>query len=195
MFLISRREPPDAEDLRCEYAAAEAHVATLTAVVMQSAAIVVGGSFAALALLIQAKFTYPVAIGVSVLGVLVIVLIEMWRHNWRRHKRSIDNHWVRMRQIEHERGMWANIYAYLLTIKERDRKCKPEWKWLSEEERKCFPKPYKEFPEPRCITGQCVLRCMACLVQVGWVAMIAFAWFEAVRNQGAAHACLGWATW
>lgn len=183
---MQRNKPPEPEDLRCEYRTSEMHVATLTSGVWQSAAIVVGGSIAAFGLLIDLKYTVARAIAVSVLAAGAVLVIGMWRYNWRRHKRAIDNRWVRMREIEHRRGMRANICMYLLTRCGSKRSCLPEWQWLSDEERKRFPKPYGEFPKlcwmPAPLAGQCVLQITALLTQVGWLLTIAFAWIEALRN-------------
>lgn len=185
MLFMQRRKAPEPEDLRCEYRTSEVHIANLSSGVWQSAAIVVGGSIAAFAFLIDAASTHLVAAAVTVLAVGAVVVIEMWRHNWTRHKRSIENHWARMREIEARRGMRTNICMYLLTRGKGERLALPEWEFLSEDEQKCFPKPYDEFPEPRCKvaprTGQGVLQATACLAQLGWLLMIAFAWIEAVR--------------
>ncbi|UCH86370.1 MAG: hypothetical protein JSU97_07520 [Dehalococcoidia bacterium] len=210
MLLISRREPPDAEDLRCEYAAAEVHVANLTSGVWQSAAIVVGGSIAALAVLIGVEFTHAVAGGVTVLAVGAVLVIEMWRHNWRRHKLAIDNCWVRMRQIESARGMQRNIFLYLLTkagTKDKDERANvgkalrklddalgkvAEWRTLLKADRKRLAEKYEKFPKPPRVlawfslhkfkgTGQDVLHGTACLVEVGWLLMIVIAWSEELR--------------
>jgi hypothetical protein len=184
MLFIRGREVPEPEDLRCEYAAAEVHVGTLTSGVWQSAAIVVGGSMAAFAFLIDATFTYSMAAVVTVLALGAVLVIEMWRHNWRRHKRSIDNRWVRMREIERERGMRTNIYLYLLTEGRHEMTRLDEWRWLSVAEQGRLRETYDDFPEPPCRfvprTGQEVLGATACLAQVGWLLMIALAWTRAV---------------
>jgi hypothetical protein len=182
---ITELAAPDPEDLRCEYVAAEHHIGTLNSSVFQSAAIVVGGSIAAFGFLVDATFTKSVAAAVTALATGAIAVIEIWRHNWMRHSRSVDNHWVRMREIEHQRGMRANICMHLLALPERERPSQPEWRWLSEEEQRCFPKPYREPPKPcwmpRPLPGRSVLQATACLVQLGWLLMVAFAWIEALR--------------
>jgi hypothetical protein len=252
MLLVKLRDPPDGEDLRCEYAAAEAHVANLSSGTWQSAAIVVGGSIAAFAVLIRAEFTYGVAGAVTALALGAVVVIAMWRYNWSRHKVSIDNCWIRMREIELARGMRKNTILYLLT-KSRDERGKLERDPLGQGWR--LDRTYKEFPEApgRCLlhllhgiwdkvickrvpwrlralfrdiarlvracfnrlprwlqdvlrwmarllprlphSGQDVLQGTAWLVQLGWLAIIAFAWYEALSGQGDATGCLGWATW
>jgi hypothetical protein len=185
MLFMQPDEPPDAGDLRCEYQTSEAHIATLTSGVWQSAAIVVGGSIAAFALLIgdTDSFTRARAVAVTVLAAGAVLVIEMWRHNWKRHKWAIDNRWARMREIEHLRGMRTNICMYLLSRCDSKRSCLPEWQWLSDEERKRFPKPYRELPKlcwiPAPLPGQWILQITAILAQVGWLLMIAFAWIEA----------------
>jgi len=188
---------PEAKDLRCEYAAAEHHIGTLNSAVWRSAAIVVGGSIAAFAVLLNAPGTRPVAVGVAVLAFGAIVVTAMWRHNWSRHKVSIGNHWVRMREIEKQRGMQMNRDLYLLAQR-RDGPEKPkegeksekgdkatEWDSLCEGEQERLLRTYKPFPEPPRVlhwlslckfkgTGQDVLQGTAFLVQVGWVLIAVF---------------------
>jgi hypothetical protein len=185
MLSMRRTESPEPEDLRCEYATAERHIATLTSGVWQSAAIVVGGSIAAFAVLINGEFTCSRAAAVTVLALGATFVIEIWRHNWRRHKVSIDNHWVRMRQIEHDRGRRTNICLYLLTKGRHEMTRLDEWRWLSVAEQARLDETYSEFPDPPCRvlprTGEGVLEATARLAQVGWLLMMAFAWAEALR--------------
>jgi hypothetical protein len=161
---------------------------------------VVGGSIAAFGLLIGDTFTWPSAIAVTFLAAGAIVVTALWRYNWSRHKVSIDNCWIRMREIERARGMKKNMDLYLRT-KGRDKRTKVERDWA------VFgvDEPYKEFPEPpgarvvkpllQCkirdsfrslprslcgllpplpCSGQGVLHGTAFLVQLGWGLMALF---------------------
>ncbi len=199
MLLMPHGGVPEPEDLRAEYEAAELHVGLLSSAGFQSAAIVIGGSIAGLAVLIaglgtragsspgvDSSLDKPVAAAITVLAMGAFAIIGMWRFNWSRYQSAVENHWVRMREIEHSRGMRKNIYMYLLTVPEKERQCRPEWQYLSEEEKKCFPKPFKELPEPPWKmlpgSGHAVLQATACLVQMGWLFIIVYVWIEAFRS-------------
>ncbi|MCH8814876.1 MAG: hypothetical protein IH957_07215 [Chloroflexi bacterium] len=183
MFSIRRRSVPSSQDLLKEYESAQLHVSTLSSSVFQSTAIVVGGSIAALALLVEAEFSRELAIAVTTLAVGAVFIIELWLFNWRRHEMVTYNHATRMRAIERLRGMRKNIYMYLLSKSPDKRRCTDEWTWLSREERERFPRPYDELPKfsPFGIPmkGWDVLQVTARAVQVGWLMMIVYAWVQA----------------
>ena len=184
MILRRRHSVPKPEDLRAEYKAAQQHVVALSSSVFQSVAIIVGGSFAALALLLDLKVdTRRVAAAITTLALGAVLVIEVWRYNWNRHKVVIFNHATRMREIERLRGMRKNIHMYLLTIPKDRRTCVDEWKWLSEREQDRFPKPYEELPKlpwyRHSTKGWDVLQATASMVQIGWLLMIAYAWSQA----------------
>jgi hypothetical protein len=179
------------------------HVATLTSGVWESAAIVVGGSIAALAVLLGAPDRRWVDFGIAVLAVGVWLAIEMWRHNWSRHKFFIDCRWARMREIENARGMKSNILSYLLgeaSTSDKDvsadAKEAPahlekilaqyvEWRSLSSDDKERLAREYGRFPRPSWVlrtlrwigfkgSGQDILQFTALLVQWGWILMAVF---------------------
>ena len=185
MLFMGRGEAPEPEDLRCEYQATEVHVATLTSGVWQSAAIVVGGSIAAFAVLVDSTASIEVATAVTVLALGAVIVTAMWRYNWARHKASIDNCWVRMREIERVTGMCKNTALYALTQRGQE-SCKkfPEppgrqaldllrRRSIGEFISRLFPR--RLFPS----CGQDVLQGTAFLVQVGWFLTAVFKWVQA----------------
>jgi hypothetical protein len=153
----------------------------LSTSVWQSAAIILGGSIAALALLVDvdiASRSHPqrLAIAITSLGAGAFVIICLWQYNWCRHKFAIDNVWRRMREIECRRGMRKNIFMFLLATSTRKACDSCEWEILSDEERKRLFCQYKRLPP---ITGHWILALTALLIQLGWVAMIVFVWVQA----------------
>jgi len=178
MLFMQRRKAPEPEDLRCEYRTSEVHIANLSSGVWQSAAIVVGGFIAALAVLLGAPDRRPVAVGVAVFAFVAIVIIAMWRYNWSRHKFFIDCRWVRMREIERATGMSTNVTLFRLTRRTHEREFpqppgSQALKLLGQ--RRISEFVSKHFPPrlcPHC--GQDVLHGTALLVQLGWILMAVF---------------------
>jgi hypothetical protein len=178
---MAQENVPEPEDLRTEYEAAELHVGMLSSAVFQSIAIVIGGSIAALALLLDvdvASSSHPqrLAIAITSLAAGAFVIISLWQYNWCRHKVVIDNVWRRMREIECSRGMRRNIFTFLLATSTRKACDSCECAILSDEERKRLCCRYKRLPP---IHGHWILAATALLVQFGWLAMIAFVWVQA----------------
>ncbi|GAG20643.1 unnamed protein product, partial [marine sediment metagenome] len=194
LFLGSRRPLPEPEDLRTEYYAAEQHVSVLSSAGFQSAAIVLGGSIAGLAVLLAAigtrgtavqpkeSLSESFAVAVSVLAVGAFFLVGLWRYNWRRYQTAVQNHWARMRDIERQRRMRKNIYLYLLTLPQVERVKSRDWRCLSHEERSRFLGDFKPLPVPMCrilpASGQDVLQATATLVQIAWLLTIPYVLVE-----------------
>lgn len=181
MSLTRRHSVPEPQDLRAEYQAAEKHISMLSTSVWQSAAIILGGSIAALAFLVDvdiASRNHPqrLAAAVSTLAVGAFLIICLWQYNWCRHKVAIDNVWRRMREIERSRGMRRNLFLFLLARSTRKACDSCEWAILTREERERLFCQYKRLLP---IRGHSILALTALLVQLGWLAMIAFVWVQA----------------
>ena len=173
-------EPTEAA-LLAEYRAAQEHVGVLNAAIWQSSAILIGGSIAAIAVILQARSSTPLAISTSAIAVAASVLLELWIRIWERHKAAMKATQRRMRDIESQTGMRRNIYLYLLSRRGCHTK-EPEWQCLGPHEKKEFEQRYLSdcmgLPGPE---GHSILIWTARVVQVGWLLLMIGKWLELWR--------------
>ena len=155
------------KDLFVEYQACQYHIQTIDMRMWQTAAILIGASFATLAVLSRQDASTPFCIGLSLAAVAAATIFGLWARIWRRRDASVEALETRMREIEWNTGMRKVIYFGILRRWE-GRAQLEDWQRLSPEERATLESSYRPLPRP---DASFMLFAMAMIALVGWPAL------------------------
>jgi hypothetical protein len=133
----------------------------------QSAAILIGASFATLAVLSRQNATAGFCIGLTIATAAALTIFGLWARIWKRRDASIEVLETRMREIEWQNGMRKTIYFGILRSWER-RDDLDDWKRLPADERTLLSASYRPLPPPN---ASFMLYATAALAIIGWPAV------------------------
>jgi hypothetical protein len=133
----------------------------------QSAAILIGASFATLAVLSRQDPTAGFCIGLVIATVGALTIFVLWGRIWRRRDASVEALETRMREIEWQSGMRKVIYFGILR-RWKLREQLDDWNRLPPNERILLETTYPPLPPPN---ASFMLYATAMIAMVGWPAL------------------------
>ncbi len=154
-------------ELLTEYQSCQYHIQTIDMRMWQTAAILVGASFATLAVLSREDASTPFCIGLSLAALAAATIFGLWARIWRRRDASVEALETRMREIEWQTGMRKVIYFGILRRWE-SRTQLDDWLRLSPEEQSAVERSYRPLPRPN---ASFMLFAMAMIALAGWPAL------------------------
>jgi hypothetical protein len=154
-------------DLFTEYQTCQYHIQTIDMRFWQSASILIGASFATLAVLSGREPSTPLSIVVALAALGAGTIFGLWTRLWRRRDASIRALEMRMREIEWNTDMRKVIYFGILSRWE-SRAQSDDWQRLPPEERAVLETSYRPFPRP---DASFVLYATALIALAGWPAL------------------------
>ncbi len=154
-------------ELLTEYQSCQYHIQTIDMRMWQTAAILVGASFATLAVLSREDASTPFCIGLSLAALAAATIFGLWARIWRRRDASVEALETRMREIEWQTGMRKVIYFGILRRWE-SRTQLDDWLRLSPEEQSVVERSYRPLPRPN---ASFMLFAMAMIALAGWPAL------------------------
>ncbi len=157
----------DGRELLTEYQACQYHIQTIDMRLWQSAAILIGASFATLAVLSRQDPTVGFCIGLTIATVAALTIFVLWARIWRRRDASVEALETRMREIEWQSGMRKVIYFGILRHWEL-REQMPDWQRLPPDERRLLEGSYQPLPPPN---ASYMLYVTAMIAMLGWPAL------------------------
>jgi hypothetical protein len=157
----------DGRELLTEYQACQYHIQTIDMRLWQSAAILIGASFATLAVLSRQDPTVGYCIGLAIATAGALTIFVLWARIWRRRDASVGALETRMREIEWQNGMRKTIYFGILRRWDlRDEL--DDWNRLPPSERTVLATSYQPLPGPN---ASFMLYATAVIAIAGWPAL------------------------
>jgi hypothetical protein len=141
------QEPAEPKNLFTEYQACQLHIQLIDMRLWQSGAILIGASFATLAILSREEPSTGFCIGLSIATTAALTIFILWTYLWRRRDASIAALYTRMQEIEWQTDMRRVIYFQVLTHWNRRAELEA-WQRLSPTEQAGLETSYKPFPGP-----------------------------------------------
>ena len=157
------------QHLLTEYQSCQFHIQTIDMRLWQSAAILMGASFAALAVLAREEASTPYCVGVSLAALGAAAILGLWTLMWKRRDAAVMALEARMREIEWATGMRKIIYFRILR-RWRDREQLEDWKLLTVDERTALSASYPALAWP---SASLILFFSAMVALAGWPALAA----------------------
>jgi hypothetical protein len=154
-------------DLFVEYQACQYHIQTIDMRFWQSAAILIGASFATLAVLSREDASTPFCVGLSLAALAAATIFGLWARIWRRRDASVEALETRMREIEWNTGMRKVIYFTILRRWD-SRAQLDDWRRLPPDEQAVLEKSYRPLPRPN---ASFMLFATAMIALAGWPAL------------------------
>jgi hypothetical protein len=155
------------QHLATEYLACQYHIQTIDMRLWQSGAILIGASFASLAVLAREEASTPLCIGVALASLAAITIFGFWTQLWRRRDATVDSLETRMREIESKTSMRKVSYLYILRHWEH-RQGTEEWLRLPHDEQANLERLYRPLPSAG---ASRFLYLAALLALAGWPAL------------------------
>jgi hypothetical protein len=157
----------DGRELLTEYQACQYHIQTIDMRLWQSAAILIGASFATLAVLSRQEPTAGFCVGLAIAAAAAVTIFVLWARICIRRDVSVEALETRMRGIEWQLGMRKVIYFGILRgWTQRDQL--DDWNRLPPNERTLLETSYHPLPPPN---ASFMLYAMAMIAMVGWPAL------------------------
>jgi hypothetical protein len=157
----------DGRELLTEYQACQYHIQTIDMRLWQSAAILIGASFASLAVLSRQKPSVGFCIALAIATVAALTIFMLWARIWRRRDTSVEILETRMREIEWQNGMRKTIYFGILRRWDlRDQM--DDWKRLPPSEQTSLATSYQPLPPPN---ASFMLYATASIAMIAWPAV------------------------
>jgi hypothetical protein len=150
-----------------EYQACQYHIQTIDMRLWQSAAILIGASFATLAVLAREEASTAFCAGLSLGALAAATIFSLWARIWRRRDASIGALEARMREIEWQTGMRKVIYFGILRRWDA-REELDDWQRLSPAEQAALERSYGPLPRP---SASFMLFATAMIALAGWLAL------------------------
>jgi hypothetical protein len=150
-----------------EYQACQYHIQTIDMRFWQSAAILIGASFATLAVLSREDASTPFCVGLSLAALAAGTIFGLWARIWRRRDASVEALETRMREIEWGTGMRKVIYFGILRRWD-SRAQLDDWRRLPPKEQAELEKSYRPLPRPN---ASFMLFATAMIALAGWPAL------------------------
>jgi hypothetical protein len=141
------QEPAEPRNLFTEYQACQLHIQLVDMRLWQSGAILIGASFATLAILSREEPSTGFCIGLSIATIAALTIFMLWTYLWRRRDAAIAALYTRMQEIEWQTDMRRVIYFQILTHW-NSRAEMEAWKRLSPAEQAVLETSYQPFPGP-----------------------------------------------
>ena len=162
------QEPADQRNLLAEYQAAQFHIQLVDMRLWQTAAILIGASFATLAVLSREDASTGFCIGLALATAAALTIFLLWTMLWRRRAAAIGALQTRMQEIEWQTGMRRVIYFDVLT-KWNQRERLEAWQRLSPAEQTTLGTSYRPFPGPE---ATFMLGVTGMLALAGWPVLL-----------------------
>jgi len=157
-------EPGEPRNLLAEYQACQLHIQLVDMRLWQSGAILIGASFATLAVLSREEPSTGFCIGLSVATLAALTVFLLWTYLWRRRDAAIRALQTRMQEIEWQTDMRRVIYFQVLTHWNQ-RADMEAWQRLAPAERAALETSYQPFPGPE---ATLMLAVTAMIALAGW---------------------------
>lgn len=155
------------QHLAAEYQSCQYHIQTIDMRLWQSGAILIGASFASMAVLAREEASTPLCIGVSLASLAAVAIFGLWTQLWRRRDATVEALETRMREIESKTSMRKVTYFHILRHW-RNRQNTEEWQRLAQDERASLERLYKPLPSKG---ASRFLYFAAMLALTGWPAL------------------------
>jgi hypothetical protein len=162
------REPGEPRNLLAEYQACQLHIQLVDMRLWQSGAILIGASFATLAVLSREEPSTGFCIGLSIATLAALMIFLLWTYLWRRRDAAISALQTRMQEIEWQTDMRRVIYFQVLTHWNK-RSEMEAWQRLSPAERTVLETSYRPFPGPE---ATLMLAVTAMIALAGWPVLL-----------------------
>jgi hypothetical protein len=150
-----------------EYQACQYHIQTIDMRLWQSAAILIGASFATLAVLAREEASTAFCAGLSLGALAAATVFSLWARIWKRRDASVAALETRMREIEWRTGMRKVIYFGILRRWD-ERTQLDDWERLPPAERAVLETSYGPLPGP---AASFMLFAAAMIAAAGWPAL------------------------
>jgi hypothetical protein len=155
------------QHLATEYTACQYHIQTIDMRLWQSGAILIGASFASVAVLSREGASVALCVGLGLASVAAAIIFGLWIQLSRRRDAAVEALETRQREIESKVGMRKVTYLALLRSWDTHRQ-QPAWQALPPEEQATLERLYHPLPS-RGATQ--LLNVAALLAMVGWPAL------------------------
>jgi hypothetical protein len=155
------------QHLTTEYLACQYHIQTIDMRLWQSGAILIGASFASLAVLAREEASTPFCVGVSLASLVAVAVFVLWTQLWRRRDATVEALETRMREVESRTGMRKVTYLHILR-QWNDRLYTDEWRRLDQDEQASLEHVYRPLPSSG---ASRFLYFAAMLALAGWPAL------------------------
>lgn len=162
------------QHLATEYQACQYHIQTIDMRLWQSGAILIGASFASMAVLAREEASTPLCIGVSLASLAAVTIFALWTQLSRRRDATVDALEMRMREIESKTSMRKVSYFHILRHW-GNRQDTEEWQRLAPDERASLERLYRPLPSKG---ASRFLYLAAMLALTGWPALAIGKWVE-----------------
>lgn len=160
----SAHEPLDPRSLLAEYQASQLHIQLVDMRLWQSGAILIGASFATIAVLSREEPSTNFCIGLSIATLAALTIFALWAYLWQRRGAAIAALYTRMEEIEWQTDMRRVIYTRILT-NWNHREEMDSWRRLTPDERVKLQSSYHPFPGPE---ATILLAVTAMIALAGW---------------------------
>jgi hypothetical protein len=157
-------EPAEPRNLLAEYQACQLHIQLVDMRLWQSGAILIGASFATLAVLSREQASTGFCIGLSIATLAALTIFLLWAYLWRRRDAAVAALYTRMEEIEWQTDMRRVIFFQVLTHWNQ-RTEMDAWQRLSPAERMALETSYRPFPGPE---ATLLLAVTAMIALAGW---------------------------
>jgi len=155
------------QHLATEYQACQYHIQTIDMRLWQSGAILVGASFASMAVLAREEASSPLCIGVSLASLAAVAIFGLWTQLWTRRDATVGALETRMREIETKTSMRKVTYLHILRHW-NNRQNTEEWQRLTQDEQASLERNYRPLPSKG---ASRFLYFAAVLALAGWPAL------------------------
>jgi hypothetical protein len=144
----------------------------------QSGAILIGASFATIAVLSRQEPSTAFCVALSIATLAALTIFALWAYLWQRRGAAIAALFTRMEEIEWQTDMRRVIYTRILT-NWNDREEMDSWRRLSPDERLKLQSSYHPYPGPE---ATILLAVTAMIALAGWPVLTVFKIVELARN-------------
>jgi len=158
------QDPAEPKNLLAEYQACQVHIQLVDMRLWQSGAILIGASFATLAVLSREEPSTGFCIGLAMATLAAMTIFLLWVYLWRRRDAAVATLYTRMEEIEWRTNMRRVIFFQILTHWHQRHEM-DAWQRLSPAERTSLETTYRPFPGPE---ATLTLAVTAMIALAGW---------------------------
>ena len=162
------RDQAEPKNLLAEYQACQLHIQLVDMRLWQSGAILIGASFATLAVLSREEPSTGFCIGLAIATLAALTIFLLWTYLWLRRDAAVAALQTRMQEIEWQTDMRRVIYFQVLTRWNHRAEMKA-WQRLSPAEQAALETSYRPFPGPE---ATFMLAVTAMIALAGWPVLL-----------------------